>query len=68
MGSSDRSDKIRTYNYPQSRITDHRTNLTHFGIEKMLEGEFLDSFIKSYLDKIYNDKLSLFMQELEKDQ
>lgn len=34
----DRSEKIRTYNYPQDRITDHRTGLTKFGIKAMMEG------------------------------
>lgn len=37
----DRSEKIRTYNYPQDRITDHRTGLTKFGIVSMMRGEML---------------------------
>ena len=45
MGTMDRSEKIRTYNYPQDRITDHRTNLTLFGIEAMMAGEYLSKFI-----------------------
>ena len=48
MGTMDRSEKIRTYNYPQDRITDHRTNLTLFGIEAMMAGEYLDKFIEAY--------------------
>lgn len=48
IGSGDRSEKIRTYNYPQDRITDHRTNLTLFGIENMLSGDYVQQFIDAY--------------------
>jgi peptide chain release factor 1 len=39
VGSGDRSDKIRTYNYPQNRLTDHRINLTLYSLEKVMEGD-----------------------------
>ncbi len=39
VGSGDRSDKIRTYNYPQNRVTDHRINLTLYNLDKIVEGE-----------------------------
>jgi peptide chain release factor 1 len=39
VGSGDRSDKIRTYNYPQNRVTDHRINLTLYSLEKIMEGD-----------------------------
>jgi len=39
VGSGDRSDKIRTYNYPQNRVTDHRINLTLYSLEKIVEGD-----------------------------
>ncbi len=39
VGSGDRSERIRTYNYPQSRLTDHRIGLTLYSLEKILEGE-----------------------------
>ena len=44
VGSGDRAEKIRTYNYPQDRITDHRIGLTVHGIQKVLDGE-LDTLI-----------------------
>ncbi|MBI1774725.1 MAG: peptide chain release factor 1 [Proteobacteria bacterium] len=45
IGSGDRSERIRTYNYPQGRVTDHRINLTLYKIEKVLLGEALDEFV-----------------------
>ena len=46
VGSGERSEKIRTYNYPQDRITDHRINLTVHGIPKVMDGD-LDSLIEA---------------------
>ena len=43
--SGDRSDKIRTYNYPQNRITDHRIGLTVYNLSNIIEGE-LDELIE----------------------
>jgi len=42
IGSGDRSERIRTYNYPQGRVTDHRINLTLYRIERILDGELDD--------------------------
>ena len=42
VGSGDRSDKIRTYNYPQNRVTDHRINLTLYSLDKIIEGNISD--------------------------
>ena len=45
VGSGDRSERIRTYNFPQGRITDHRIGLTLYKLEKIIEGEGLDELI-----------------------
>jgi peptide chain release factor 1 len=45
VGSGDRSERIRTYNFPQGRVTDHRINLTLYNLAKVLEGEALDDII-----------------------
>jgi peptide chain release factor 1 len=45
VGSGDRSERIRTYNFPQGRVTDHRINLTLYNLTKVLEGEALDDVI-----------------------
>jgi peptide chain release factor 1 len=46
VGSGDRSEKIRTYNYPQNRLTDHRINLTLYNLDQVMEGS-LDDIIDS---------------------
>jgi len=45
VGSGDRSERIRTYNFPQGRVTDHRINLTLYKLERVLSGELLDEVI-----------------------
>ncbi len=47
IGTGDRSERIRTYNFPQGRITDHRINLTLHRLEEFLEGEAFDEIIES---------------------
>ncbi len=46
VGSGDRSERIRTYNFPQGRVTDHRINLTLYKLERVLSGELLDEVIE----------------------
>lgn len=45
VGSGDRSERIRTYNFPQGRITDHRINLTLYKLDQVMQGEALDELI-----------------------
>ncbi|MBU4433607.1 MAG: peptide chain release factor 1 [bacterium] len=46
VGSGDRSERIRTYNFPQGRVTDHRINLTLYNLARVMEGDALDDIIK----------------------
>jgi len=45
VGSGDRSERIRTYNFPQGRVSDHRINLTLYKLDKVIIGEALDEVI-----------------------
>lgn len=49
VGSGDRSERIRTYNFPQGRVTDHRINLTLYKLEKVIVGEALDELISALI-------------------
>jgi peptide chain release factor 1 len=57
VGSGDRSERIRTYNFPQSRVTDHRINLTSYRIDDIMMGE-LDEFINALIAEDQAKKLS----------
>ena len=58
IGSGDRSERIRTYNFPQGRVTDHRINLTLHKLEEFLEGEIFDEMIESLSLKAQEESLS----------
>ncbi len=49
IGSGDRSERIRTYNFPQGRVTDHRINLTLYNLPKVMEGEALGEIIDALI-------------------
>ncbi len=57
VGSGDRSERIRTYNFPQSRVTDHRINLTSYRIDEIMMGE-LDEFVNALIADDQVKKLS----------
>ena len=58
IGSGDRSERIRTYNFPQGRVTDHRINLTLHKLEEFLEGEAFDEMIESLTLQAQQESLS----------
>jgi peptide chain release factor 1 len=60
VGTGDRSERIRTYNFPQNRLTDHRINLTLYRLENILEGE-LDEIIQALM----NDEKETLLTEME---
>ncbi len=58
VGSGDRSERIRTYNYPQGRLTDHRINLTLYKLDKVMEGD-LDDIIDALISEDQSAKLAM---------
>ena len=58
VGSGDRSERIRTYNYPQGRVTDHRINLTLHKLEKIVAGDSLDDVIDALLAEDQSRRLA----------
>ena len=58
VGSGDRSERIRTYNFPQGRVTDHRINLTLYKLEKILNGESLEELINKLIENDQINRLS----------
>ena len=58
IGTGDRSERIRTYNFPQGRVTDHRINLTLHKLNEFLEGEAFDEMIESLTLQAQEESLS----------
>jgi len=58
VGSGDRSERIRTYNFPQGRVTDHRINLTLYKLDKVLAGEALDEVIDALIAEDQAERLA----------
>jgi len=62
IGSGDRSERIRTYNFPQGRVTDHRINLTLYKIDRIMDGE-LDELIGALSAEHQTEQLSALVEE-----
>jgi len=58
VGSGDRSERIRTYNYPQGRVTDHRINLTLYKLDEIMEGGGLDEVVQALVNEHQADQLA----------
>ncbi|MDB5530119.1 MAG: prfA [Devosia sp.] len=58
VGSGDRSERIRTYNFPQGRVTDHRINLTLYKLDKVITGEALDELIEALITEHQAEQLA----------
>lgn len=63
IGSGDRSERIRTYNFPQGRVTDHRINLTLYKLDRVITGEALDEII----DALIAEDQAARLADLEED-
>ena len=61
VGSGDRSERIRTYNFPQGRVTDHRINLTLYKLDKVITGEALGDLV----DALVSDHQASQLAHLE---
>ena len=62
VGSGDRSEKIRTYNYPQGRVTDHRIKLTLYNLSEIMAGD-LDAVIQPLINEYQADQLASLADE-----
>ncbi len=58
IGTGDRSERIRTYNFPQGRVTDHRINFTLHKLAEFMEGEIFDEMIENLVIQAQEDELS----------
>lgn len=62
VGSGDRSERIRTYNYAQDRVTDHRVSLSKHGVERMMDGEMLGEFSEALRAADEGERLQRFLE------
>jgi peptide chain release factor 1 len=60
VGSGDRSERIRTYNFPQGRVTDHRINLTLYTLARIVSGDELGEIVDALVAQDQADRLAEF--------
>jgi peptide chain release factor 1 len=63
VGSGDRSERIRTYNFPQGRVTDHRINLTLYKLDRIVAGDELGEIIDALVAEDQANRLAAFSAE-----
>ncbi|MEL7273304.1 MAG: peptide chain release factor 1 [Pseudomonadota bacterium] len=63
VGSGDRSERIRTYNFPQGRVSDHRINLTLYKLDRMIQGEGLDELFDALITDFQASQLAALGEE-----
>ncbi|MFL2668343.1 MAG: peptide chain release factor-like protein, partial [Alphaproteobacteria bacterium] len=63
VGSGDRSERIRTYNFPQGRVTDHRIGLTLHKLDRLMEGDSLDELVDALTAEDQATLLAEFSQQ-----
>ena len=63
VGSGDRSERIRTYNFPQSRVTDHRINLTLYKLDEIVAGDGLDEMVDALIAQDRADRLAAMQSD-----
>jgi peptide chain release factor 1 len=63
VGSGDRSERIRTYNFPQGRVTDHRINLTLYKLDRIISGDELGDIVDALVAQDQADRLSALEAE-----
>ncbi|MDR0581113.1 MAG: peptide chain release factor 1, partial [Holosporaceae bacterium] len=63
IGTGDRSERVRTYNYPQGRVSDHRIGLTLYKLPQIMEGMGLEEIIKSLIEFDQQEQIANFQEE-----
>ena len=63
VGSGDRSERIRTYNFPQSRVTDHRINLTLYNLDQVIRGDALPEIVDALVARDRADRLAALQND-----